>query len=313
MFFAEVFGDEAFSFFEDAVEVGEAGEAAFEGDLADGGGGVDEETGGVADADVVQVVDEGDAGLGLKETAECGFGHLNEIGGFGETDGAAEIFVDEVDDLLDPLAIVVDQFGVIGYIFAEGAGVGRERKLVEDGHQLEHGVEPFLFRQGFEPGRDAFDGPARERDAFERALEKTTDKIQLIALQEDLMKQVAVELDRELVDLFAFAFMGKPGVRNIGPHQYQLQVIDLLHAAADDTTDTRRIFDEIQLVFLMVMYREIEFRLVPGIQGEAISFCERWTFFEDRCGHTLKIKIGFFCGCCQNIANPHERDQGTTR
>jgi hypothetical protein len=295
MLFAEIFGHEALALFEDAVEVGEAGEAALLGDLGDGGGGVDEQPGCMTDADVVEIVDEGDAGLGLEETAESGFGHLDEIGGLGKADRPAEMFVDEVDDLLDPLAVVVDEFGVIGDVVAEGAGVGRERQIVEDRHQLEHGVETFFFAERFEPRRDPFDSAARKGDALQRAFEQTADKIQLVPFEKDLVKEVAVKLNRDLEDALAFALVGKPGMRDVGTHEHQLQAVDLFHAAADDAADALGVFDKIQLVLLVIMHREIELGLIPGVQGEAIGFCQRWTFFENRSGHRLRIKIGFFC------------------
>lgn len=55
----ELFRGAPFSLFEDAVEVGEVVEATVVADLADGVGGVDQQAGGIAQADVDDVVGDG--------------------------------------------------------------------------------------------------------------------------------------------------------------------------------------------------------------------------------------------------------------
>lgn len=84
------------------------------------------------------------------------------------------------------------------------------------------------------------------------------------------MKEVLVELDRYLEDLFAFAFMREPGMGNVRADQHEFQVIDLFDAVSDDAFDAAGIFDEIQLVFLMVVHREVKLCFIPGKHRETI-------------------------------------------
>ena len=55
----ELFRGAPFSLFEDAVEVGEVVEATVVADLADGVGGINQQAGGIAQADVDDVVGDG--------------------------------------------------------------------------------------------------------------------------------------------------------------------------------------------------------------------------------------------------------------
>ena len=92
------------------------------------------------------------------------------------------------------------------------------------------------------------------------------------------MKQIAVELYRDLEEL-GLAFMGKPGMGNIGPYQDQLPVVDLFHAIPNDPLDAFGVLDEIQLIFLMIMYGKIERSFMAGEHGEAIGFLQRRSLF----------------------------------
>jgi len=69
------------------------------------------------------VVDEGDTGFCFEEPAKRGFGHFDEIGGFGEADGAAEVLVYECHDFVYALTVVVDDLRVVADVFAEGSGI----------------------------------------------------------------------------------------------------------------------------------------------------------------------------------------------
>jgi len=87
------------------------------------------------------------------------------------------------------------------------------------------------------------------------------------------MKKVLVELDRYLEDIFAFAFMGEPGMGDVRTDQHQFQVIDLFHAVAHDPFDAPGIFDEIQFIFLMIMHWKVKLCFMPGKHRETIRFC----------------------------------------
>jgi len=83
------------------------------------------------------------------------------------------------------------------------------------------------------------------------------------------MKEVLVELDRYLEDL-AFAFMGEPGVGDVGADKHQFEVIDLFDGVSDDAFDTAGVFDEVEFVFFMIMYGKVELCFISGKHREAI-------------------------------------------
>lgn len=92
------------------------------------------------------------------------------------------------------------------------------------------------------------------------------------------MEQIAVELYGYLKK-FGLAFMGEPGVGDIGPDKDQLQVFNFFHAVPDDAFDPFGIFDKIQLVFLMVVYGKVERCLMSGEHREAIGLFQRDSLF----------------------------------
>jgi hypothetical protein len=52
---------------------------------------------------------------------------------------------------------------------------------------------------------------------------------------------------------------------NIRTYQHQLKIVDLFDAAADHTPDAAGIFDKVQLIFFVIMHREIKLGFEPGI------------------------------------------------
>lgn len=84
------------------------------------------------------------------------------------------------------------------------------------------------------------------------------------------MKEVFVELDGYLEDLFAFAFMGEPGMGNVRADEHQFQIVDLFHAVSNDAFDAAGIFDKIQFIFLMIVHRKVKLCFIPGKQRETI-------------------------------------------
>ena len=113
MFASEIFWGQSFFAFEGPVEIGNAAEAAGGGDLGDGRLCVDEQTGGMSEPDIIQEVDEVDAGLCLEKAAEGGLCHVHELGCFGQSHGAVEIGIHKVDELFHPPAVHVDVVGVV--------------------------------------------------------------------------------------------------------------------------------------------------------------------------------------------------------
>lgn len=116
----------------------------------------------MAEADVVQTIYEGDPGLCFKEPRERGFGHAREARDFREANGLAEILVDILDDLVD--AVVVGKVGgnTAGGEQAEVAGEG---EVVDDGHELEDGIEAGKPFEQFDPRGDKRNRLLRENDS----------------------------------------------------------------------------------------------------------------------------------------------------
>jgi hypothetical protein len=150
---------------------------------------------------------------------------------------------------------------------------------MEDHHQFHDRLEAFFLIEVFQPRRDPFDGFSGKGDAVEGLFKEIPDKIHLIPFQEDFVKQVLVELDGDLQDLFTFAFMRKPGMGNIGPDQDQFDIVDLFYATPDDPPYTLGVFYKIKFVLLVIVYWKIKLRFMPGKQRETICLCKRGTLF----------------------------------
>ena len=86
MLLTEIRGHEPFPFFEDPVEIGETGKPAFLRNLRNRAGRVDQQTRRMSDADIIQVIHEGDPCLRLEEPAERCLRHLRQLGCFGKPD-----------------------------------------------------------------------------------------------------------------------------------------------------------------------------------------------------------------------------------
>jgi len=269
----EIFRGQSLLPLKSAVEVGNAGEPAGDGNIGDGGLGIDQQPGSVSQPDIIEEVDEIDAGLGLEKATESGLSHTHQFCCFRQPDGPAEIGIHKIDQLFHPAAVHVDIVGIVVLFSRKGPRAGSLGQLVEDGHQFQHGVEACLQLQRFELGGYVLDRFVGEEDAFQGLLEQVADGAQLRPFQEDLMEKVLVELDGDLEDLFALAFMGEPGMGDIRTDQHQLQVLDLFHAVSHDPFDAPGVLYEIQLIFLMVMHRKVKLRFIPGEQRETIRLC----------------------------------------
>ena len=113
MFSSEVLWGQTFFAFEGPVEIGNAAKAAGGGDLSNGCLCINEQAGGMSEADVIQEVDEVDAGLCFEEAAEGGLCHVHEFGCFGQSHRAVEVGIHKVDELFHPPAVHIDVVGVV--------------------------------------------------------------------------------------------------------------------------------------------------------------------------------------------------------
>lgn len=175
MFASEIFRGQTFLPFEGPVEIGNAAEPAGDGDLGNGGLGIDQQAGSMAQADVIQEIDEVDPGLRLEKTAEGGLGHTHQFGCFRQSHRPAEISVHEIDELFHPSAVHIDVVGIIDLFARQRPGIGGFGQLVQNGHQLQHGVEACPGLEFFEPGSYLLDRFTGEEDPFQGLLEQVPD------------------------------------------------------------------------------------------------------------------------------------------
>ena len=99
-----------------------------------------------------------------------------------------------------------------------------------------------------------------------------------------------MELDGHFQYLFAGAMMGEPSVRQVGADHYKLYILDLIDVVADDALGARRIQDQVQLHFLVVVKREIERAFFPGEDGETIVLRERGDFPQQIFKHNVRFR-----------------------
>ena len=175
VFAPEIFWGQSLFAFEGPVEIGNAAKAAGGGDVGDGSLCIDEQPGGMSEPDIIQEVDEVDAGLCFEEAAEGGLCHIDELGCFGQAHRPVEIGIHKVDELFHAPAVHIDVVGVVDLFSGQGTGAFSYGELVQDGHELQHGVEAGLKLELFEQGSDLLDRIAGEEDTFQGLFEQVAD------------------------------------------------------------------------------------------------------------------------------------------
>lgn len=144
--FPEFFGRSPFSFFEDPVEIGNVVEAAGIGNFCDAVGSLYQQPRGVTDAYFVEGVDKCLACFTLEKTTKAYFCHAGDPGCFGQTNLFAEIAMQVLEHFFDPAAAIryVSATESIARKNGDIPGCG---KIVQDGEQFQHGVEPCFINQ----------------------------------------------------------------------------------------------------------------------------------------------------------------------
>jgi hypothetical protein len=102
-------------------------------------------------------------------------------------------------------------------------------------------------------------------------LKHVPDKGHLVPLQEFIVEEVPVKLDRDLLDFVSGAPVGKPSVLQVGTYQHKLQVADFFHMVTDHTPGAFGMLYKVQLKLFMMMQGEIEFILYTGEKGKTIA------------------------------------------
>ena len=175
MFAPEIFWGQSLFAFEGPVEIGNAAKAAGGGDVSDGSLCIDEQPGGMSEPDIIQEVDEVDAGLCLEKAAEGGLCHTYELGCFGQAHRPVEIGIHKIDELFHAPAVHINVVGVVDLFSRQGPGAFGYGELVKDGHELQHRVEAGLEFELFEQGGYLLDRPAGEKDPFQGLFEEVAN------------------------------------------------------------------------------------------------------------------------------------------
>lgn len=175
MFTPEILWGQSFFAFKGPVEIGNAAEPAGGSDPGNGCPGIDEQPGGMAQPDIIEKIDEVGAGFRLEKTAEGCLRHTHQLGCFCQPYRPAEIGVHKIDQLFHPPAVHIDVVGIIDLFSRQRPGIGSNGQLVQNGHQLQHGVEARFKLEFFEEGSYPLDSIPGEEDAFEGLLEQVPD------------------------------------------------------------------------------------------------------------------------------------------
>ena len=182
--FPEFLGRAALLLLEDAVEVGQVVEPALVANLGDGHGGIDQHAGCVADADVDDIVGQGLPGAQLEEAAERSGGHADHFGHLFQTDFLLVVGIDVFLDLLDSAAVEY-RFDLGEGGTGEGACLFHvERQFVQDGEELDEGIEPLFLCQRVELVVHFHDGSHGEAQSVLRLGKHLLNGFQLVLVDE---------------------------------------------------------------------------------------------------------------------------------
>jgi hypothetical protein len=75
--------------------------------------------------------------------------------------------------------------------------------------------------------------------------------------------------------------MRYPSMLKIGPHQYQLRIINYFNVIANNTLGTFGILNEVQFKFLVIVDGKIKFIFYPGKKSKTIALGERRNFSQN--------------------------------
>ena len=212
---AELGGGAAFLPSEDAVEVAHVVVSAFEADLGNGVGGVDQHPCGIAQAYVYDVVAQPPSGVQFEEAAEGALAHIGQVGQRLESQFVLVVVGDVFLHAEDATAVVFDvHLGVAGG--GEGACIRAQRQRVEDVEELHQRREAVGdLAQSAQLAVDLHDGRHGERQSFlcffhhaPYALERCLAE-ELVVVRRSVAE---VELDGDLTDVFALALVLFPSV-----------------------------------------------------------------------------------------------------
>src|SRR5579862_4741720 len=97
----------------------------------------------------------------------------------------------------------------------------------------------------------------------------------LVAAQKFFIKQITVKLYSNLFYFFAFTFMIKPSMLQVGANQHHFKIINCFDVITNDALCILCILNKIQFKFFMIMQWKIKLFLCTGKDGKTIIFCKR--------------------------------------
>lgn len=268
-------GCAVFAPFEVAVEIGNVVETALVGDFGNGLGGVEQQAGGVSQADVQQALDKSEAGAALKEFTEGNLRHVGNGGDFRQMNLPLVVGHEVIHHPVHTATLETGVFRPLGKVeVAQQADFRTGGKLVENGKQLDYARETRFFVQTQDFLGHAFGEFFGEYNAPGRVFEHTADERELVAVEQRIGQQVVVKLDGDLGNHFRFALVCEPGVLDVVAHKHQIDVADHFHTVAHNAPTARGVDDQVKLVFLVPVQGKIEGAFEALKKRKAILLCE---------------------------------------
>ena len=234
---------------EQSVEVAEVVEPAAPAYLADAVGGVHQSAGSQSQSDVDDVLAEVLSRAQLEEAAEGRGRHADEVGQLFQSQGVADVRIDEVLDLQDAarLATHVD----LGERRRRQlVGIVELGQLVQDGQEFLCHVELVGHRrQACQPVIDSHDGRHGEGQSALGAHHHIVDRLVGVGVEDAvLVLEIDEEMDGYLVDVIAVTLVLLPHVFEVATgDERQLVVADDLAGVAHHTACSGTILHEVQL------------------------------------------------------------------
>ena len=291
---AELGGRTSFLALEDAVEIAQVVETATETDFRNAARRVNEHSGGIAQAHVDDVVGEVASGVQLEEPAEGAGAHAGDVGQRGQSHLVHIVFADVVFHFQYATAVVLDSyFGVAAG--GKGARAVATRKLIENGEELLHGIEPVLDgAERIEHAIDLHDGRQRETKPFARLVHHLSHADERIAPEEVVLVHVEIELDGDFADILVAAFVLLPDMLKVGTgDEHQVVVANHLARIAHNAAHATGMLNKVEFIDLVVVDGIGELFFVPVGYVENVFSHERGdlVYYVSIVGHGSWVRV----------------------
>ena len=262
--FPEFRGTTILTLAEDTVEITEVVETTMVTNLRDRVGTVNEQSAGMTQTQVDDIVAEVTTGVEFEEPAEGRVAHTGDVGNGRETDLFAEMGIDVTFHLLNTSAVAWQCY-LRKTRRRERSRPFTPGELVEDGHKLHEGIEAIFYAaESVEFAIHLHDGIEREAEALLGFYHHLLHRIEGVAVEDAIGGEVDIKLYGDLADIVALTVALFPDMLEVGAgDEHKVEVADHFTGIADDTAHASGVLDEVQLVDLVIMYRISELLLMP--------------------------------------------------